>query len=111
MATSDEKHLIVLFGATGDLARRKLLPGIMHLVSSGLVGESRIVGVSLDEFDDSSFTEFARAACAEFGTRSPSDEQWATFARTLHYVNVKAQSAALLERASVGCPRRRTHAW
>ncbi len=48
----NEPHLIVLFGATGDLARRKLLPGIMHLLESDLVPESRIIGVSLDEFDD-----------------------------------------------------------
>ena len=50
----NEPHLIVLFGATGDLARRKLLPGIMHLLQSGLVPDSRIIGVSLDDFDDDS---------------------------------------------------------
>ena len=38
-----EPHLIVLFGATGDLAKRKLLPGIMHLLGSGLVPDLRLV--------------------------------------------------------------------
>ena len=42
-------HVIVLFGATGDLARRKLLPGLFHLSQAGLLPECRIVGTSLDE--------------------------------------------------------------
>ena len=37
-------HVIVLFGATGDLARRKLLPGLLRLTESGLLGAARIVG-------------------------------------------------------------------
>jgi glucose-6-phosphate 1-dehydrogenase len=32
-----EDHVIVLFGATGDLARRKLLPGLFHLFAAGLL--------------------------------------------------------------------------
>jgi glucose-6-phosphate 1-dehydrogenase len=32
-------HVIVLFGATGDLARRKLLPGLFHLAQAGLLPE------------------------------------------------------------------------
>ena len=108
----DDPHLIVLFGATGDLARRKLLPGVMHLVQSGLVADSRLVGVSLDEHDDASFREFAEAACREFGTRPISDEQWAEFSSKLHYVNVKdgaealAAKAATLEAELGGEPRR-----
>ena len=39
MATVPEDHVIVLFGATGDLARRKLLPGIFHLADAGLMPE------------------------------------------------------------------------
>ena len=46
-----EPHVIVLFGATGDLARRKLLPGLLHLSRAGLMSEFRIVGVSLEPLD------------------------------------------------------------
>ena len=60
-------HVIVLFGATGDLARRKLLPGLLHLCRAGLVPDCRIVGTSLDELDDDGFRNFARKACDEFG--------------------------------------------
>jgi glucose-6-phosphate 1-dehydrogenase len=99
MGTADEKHLIVLFGATGDLARRKLLPGVMHLLTSGLVSESRLIGVSLDEFDDVSFREFAHKACVEFATRPLTEEQWKSFETNLHYVNVKAGAPALAAKA------------
>src|SRR5690349_22367306 len=108
----NEPHLIVLFGATGDLARRKLLPGIMHLLESDLVSESRIIGVSLDDFDDEEFRAFAEKACREFTTRPLSDEQWAAFASLLTYVNVKAGPEALAEAAAAleaelgGSPRR-----
>ncbi|KQY60259.1 glucose-6-phosphate dehydrogenase [Aeromicrobium sp. Root495] len=107
-----EPHLIVLFGATGDLARRKLLPGILHLLRSKLAGDSRIIGVSMDDFDDDSFREFAREACREFGTRPLRSEQWDEFAPKLHYVNVKdgpealAATAAKLEAELGGGPRR-----
>ena len=55
-------HVIVLFGATGDLARRKLLPGLLHLSLAGLVSDCRIVGTSLDDFGDDEFRAFARVA-------------------------------------------------
>ena len=66
-------QLVVLFGATGDLARRKLLPGLFHLVSGGFIPGCRIVGVSLDEFDADGFRAFARAALDEFSTRKVDD--------------------------------------
>jgi glucose-6-phosphate 1-dehydrogenase len=80
-------HVIVLFGATGDLARRKLLPGLLHLFEAGLMPDSVIIGTSLDDFDDDGFRRFARIACEEFsraGRRS--EEQWTSFAAKLRYV-------------------------
>ena len=32
-----DDHVIVIFGATGDLAKRKLLPGLFHLAATGLM--------------------------------------------------------------------------
>jgi glucose-6-phosphate 1-dehydrogenase len=47
-----DPHVIVLFGATGDLARRKLWPGLLHLVQAGLMpDEFRIIGSSRSEPD------------------------------------------------------------
>src|SRR6202020_306139 len=81
-----DPHLIVLFGATGDLARRKLLPALLHLSQAGLLPECRIVGTSLDEFDDDAFRHFAWEACKEFSRGDVSDDVWSSFAANLAYV-------------------------
>ncbi|WP_311209670.1 MULTISPECIES: glucose-6-phosphate dehydrogenase [unclassified Aeromicrobium] len=106
-----DPHLIVLFGATGDLARRKLLPGLLHLLRSRLVADSRIIAVSMDDLDDDGFRTFAQQACQEFGRPVP-DAEWDDFAPKLHYVNVSegperlAEMAASLEAELGGEPRR-----
>src|SRR5437868_13350505 len=79
-------HVIVLCGATGDLARRKLLPGLFHLAQAGLLPECRIIGTSLDELDDNGFRAFARRALAESARGGVSDEDWDAFSPTLFYV-------------------------
>ncbi|HEX2807409.1 MAG TPA: glucose-6-phosphate dehydrogenase [Kineosporiaceae bacterium] len=79
-------HVVVLFGATGDLSRRKLLPGLAHLAASSMAPELRIVGTSMLDFDDTAFREFAHTAVREFGSRTITDEQWQAFASTLSYV-------------------------
>ena len=43
--------------ATGDLARRKLLPGLLRLFQAGLMPEFRIVGVSMEEIGDAEFRD------------------------------------------------------
>jgi glucose-6-phosphate 1-dehydrogenase len=88
-------QVVVLVGATGDLARRKLLSGLYHLCSSGLIPGYRIIGVSLDEFTVDGFREFARTALREFSSRKVSDEAWNAFADNLDYVPLPAGPAAL----------------
>jgi glucose-6-phosphate 1-dehydrogenase len=109
-----EDHVIVLFGATGDLAHRKLLPGLFHLVEAGLFPAGyRIVGTSRKELTDDGFREAARGAIEEFGRRGARDELWEAFAQNLSYAAsdagafdalVEAVDAA--ERAIGGEPRR-----
>ena len=46
-----DNHVIVLFGATGDLAKRKLLPGLFHLAKSGLLPDSyQVIGSAPAKF-------------------------------------------------------------
>jgi glucose-6-phosphate 1-dehydrogenase len=82
----DDPHVVVLFGATGDLAKRKLLPGLLHLFQTGLLPPARIVGTSLEGHDTESFVEFTRAAVQEFSKRTVTEEEWSGFARMLRYV-------------------------
>jgi glucose-6-phosphate 1-dehydrogenase len=80
-------HVIVLFGATGDLSKRKLLPGLLHLSRAGLVPDCRIVATSLDDLSDDGFRAVAREACDRFGRGAITDSVWADFAATLTYVS------------------------
>ena len=94
-------QVVVLVGATGDLARRKLLPGLFHLSSSGFIPGCRIIGVSLDDIDADGFRNIARAAVAEFSARKVADADWAAFAGCLQYTSLSAGpevlKAAVLE--------------
>ncbi len=86
---------VVLFGATGDLAQRKLLPGLLHLFQSGLLTEVQVVGTSLDEHDRDSFVDFARKAIAEHGGEGPDPEGWEGFSRRLRWASGKGGAEAL----------------
>jgi glucose-6-phosphate 1-dehydrogenase len=90
-------QVVVLFGATGDLARRKLLPGLFHLASAGFIPDCRIVGVSLDDMDPDGFRRFARQALDEFSVRKATAADWEAFANNLDYVPLKAGTGAVRE--------------
>ncbi len=79
-------HVIVLFGATGDLTRRKLLPGLYNLSRAGLLPECRIVATSLEDLDDDGYHELARTACDEFVQDHVTEELWHQFRRHITYV-------------------------
>ncbi len=79
-------HVILIFGAAGDLARRKLLPGLLRLFHAGLMPEFRIVGVSLEPLDDAEFRAFAADACREFARHQFGQEEWVEFSQRLSYV-------------------------
>ncbi|GAA3631162.1 MULTISPECIES: glucose-6-phosphate dehydrogenase [Kineosporia] len=107
-------HVIVLFGATGDLARRKLLPGMAHLAASALAPDIQVVGTSLEDMSDDAFRTFAHAAMQEFGTHKLTEEQWDTFAKNLCYVPQSAGPEALAQavadaEAQLGPDTRRLH--
>src|SRR5262249_38881182 len=61
-------HVIVLFGATGDLAKRKLLPGLGYLAESALAPDIRVVGTAMEDLSTEEFRELTKAAVANFGT-------------------------------------------
>jgi glucose-6-phosphate 1-dehydrogenase len=107
-------QVVVLFGATGDLARRKLLPGLYHLSAAGFIPGCRIIGVSLDDLDADGFRGVARAALGEFASRKVTESDWAQFSQSLDYVPLSAGASALrtaVEAAerSLGGETRRLH--
>ena len=107
-------HVIVLFGATGDLARRKLLPGLAHLSLSELVPDIEVVGTSLEEMTDEEFRKFASQAIREFSHRQLERDQWFRFAEKLTYVPTSAgaeglSAAVKAAEERLGGPAQRVH--
>jgi glucose-6-phosphate 1-dehydrogenase len=115
-APRPDNHVIVLFGATGDLARRKLLPGLFHLAAAGLLPDKyQLIGSARGDLTDDQFRERARQATAEFGTTKPEGADWAAFAQRLRFASTGSGTAALTaavaaaEREIGGSPGRLFH--
>lgn len=100
-------HVVVLFGATGDLARRKLLPGLFRLSCSNLAPEIRIVGTSLDDLDNDAFRALAEKACRKFSRHPVSDDALGRFTTQLVYLPQSAGpdglAASVYEQAKALC--------
>src|ERR1051326_5209021 len=81
-------HVVVLFGATGDLAKRKLLPGWFHLYTAGLLPKGfRLIGSAPPNaaMTTEQFREHAEQSCAEFCITKPDDGPWEEFAANLSF--------------------------
>ncbi len=66
---------LVIFGATGDLARRKVIPGLFRRMCAGqMPDEARIIGTARSELSDAGFREFARESITEFVKESQCSE-------------------------------------
>jgi glucose-6-phosphate 1-dehydrogenase len=96
-----DNHVIVLFGATGDLAKRKLLPGLFHLHAAGLLPrEYRVIGSSPAKYalTTEKFRARAEQACADFCITKPTDPSWPSFAERLSFAPAEpGQTAELTE--------------
>jgi len=69
-------HVVVLFGCTGDLSKRKLLPGLAYLSESALAPSIRVVGTAMDDISTADFRALARTAVQDFGTHELGDADW-----------------------------------
>jgi glucose-6-phosphate 1-dehydrogenase len=100
MPSADEPFALVIFGASGDLARRKLLPALWSLYASRTLPEPfTIVGVARTGMSDDEFRTRAREAVAEFGRiQPPSEIVWDRFRTSLFYVSGDPTSDELYAR-------------
>ena len=84
---SEGTTTIVIFGATGDLAKRKLVPALFTLaVKNRLDDNVRIVGASRSSMSDDQFRESMWEALQEFRDLKSRRHDWDRFARRLHYI-------------------------
>lgn len=93
-----QPQALVIFGATGDLTRRKLMPAIYTLFCEGLLpDEFAVVGFAREPMSDDEFRTRMHDALAEFA-KKPSDDEWAKFAPHLAYVGSVFEDAAGFQR-------------
>ncbi|NND89639.1 MAG: glucose-6-phosphate dehydrogenase [Granulosicoccus sp.] len=110
----DFPQIVVLFGATGDLARRKLIPGLFHLSTAGFIPDCRIIGVSLDDFGTAEFQNMCREALEEFASRTIENDDWEAYRARLSYLPLSAGADALAQAVlaaedAIGLECRRLH--
>jgi glucose-6-phosphate 1-dehydrogenase len=86
---------LVLFGATGDLAMRKLLPALFRRMAAGqLSATSRVIGAARGELTREEFLAQVRASCEAHIGKDCEPERWAQFAERLSYAKVDANADA-----------------
>ncbi|OQB41981.1 MAG: Glucose-6-phosphate 1-dehydrogenase [Candidatus Latescibacteria bacterium ADurb.Bin168] len=79
-------NVIVIFGASGDLTARKLIPALFNNFRKGRLPErTHIIGFSRTRFTDDAFREKMRDAVQTFAPRDFSSDTWTDFAPLLHY--------------------------
>ena len=86
---------MMLFGGTGDLVTRKLLPALYRRYAAGQVSEeSRIVGIARGALSRAEYAAQAQAACREFLGKEFDSGRWERFCRLLHYLRINAAAEA-----------------
>src|SRR6266446_7162211 len=78
---------IIIFGASGDLAARKLVPAFYHLYKEKqMPADFRIIGFARREKTDAAWRQELRQALAQFSRTKPVDDQvWQDFSRHVSY--------------------------
>jgi glucose-6-phosphate 1-dehydrogenase len=82
-----EPCVVVIFGATGDLTKRKLMPALCRLTDQGCLESVRILGVGRSAMSDDEFQSLVHDALEESKTTDHLDEEtWGKFSHRLHYM-------------------------
>lgn len=93
-------YAVVIFGATGDLTRRKLLPALYRLAQQRLVpSEFAILGAGRQSLSDEEFRALMKSAVGEFGPDDSLDESaWQSFAKRISYIGGDFNEAELYQK-------------
>ncbi|WP_435009260.1 glucose-6-phosphate dehydrogenase [Tundrisphaera lichenicola] len=97
-----EPCLLVIFGASGDLTKRLLMPALFNLACDGLLPDRfAIVGIAMDEMTTEQFRGRMSEDIRKFNTRKTFDESaWCKFVEMLHYTPGKFDDPRAYERLS-----------
>jgi glucose-6-phosphate 1-dehydrogenase len=94
-----EPQILVIFGASGDLTQRKLVPAIYHLKQERrLPAELTIVGVARRDWSHEFFRDHMRQGVEEFSDGIQSEDLWKDFAEGLFYCSGDIDNPASYEK-------------
>ncbi|HEX6716298.1 MAG TPA: glucose-6-phosphate dehydrogenase [Pyrinomonadaceae bacterium] len=83
-----EPCVVVIFGATGDLTRRKLMPALCRLTNQGCLEKVRILGVGRSDMTDDAFQAYVHEALKDSDKLERlNEEEWREFSQRLHYMS------------------------
>ena len=86
---------LVIFGGTGDLAKRKIIPGLFRRFAAGQIpAEARIIGAARANLDTPTYRAMLRDAILEFGVKNPDSDVLARFLERFDYVAIDAMGEA-----------------
>jgi len=92
---------LVIFGASGDLTKRKLLPALYHLAHRGrLPAQFAVIGIARTPMDDEGFRTQFHDAINEFASKAPWDEIAQSLASRMYYLAGEFDDAGFYERLS-----------
>src|SRR3954465_6967726 len=98
-ATPPDGCVLVIFGASGDLTRRKLLPAIYNLAESGHLPEKyAIIGVARPAINESSYRAKLREQVRQAAGEPLEEDKWARIEQRLHYTSGEFHDPAMYER-------------
>lgn len=88
-------NTVVIFGASGDLAQRKLLPALYRMhIQNRLPANTRVVGVSRTDFEHEAWRAHSAETTAKFASDDFVQEKWASFAKQLYYQTADISEAS-----------------
>jgi glucose-6-phosphate 1-dehydrogenase len=98
---------LVIFGATGDLARRKILPSLFRRFHAGqMPDQARVIGAARSEHDEASFRAFVLEALKEFArVKGAKASDYKAFVARLDYVTLDARGTEGWEALKALCGR------
>ncbi|HTR60364.1 MAG TPA: hypothetical protein VMH37_01605, partial [Candidatus Binataceae bacterium] len=98
-ARSGDPCVVVIFGAAGDLTKRKLIPALYNLLNGKLLPDKfAVVGVTSAEYTDSEFRSKLTTDIHEFATSKVDEKLWSWFDERVYYVSGNFKDAALYQK-------------